>query len=149
MATISIAEVLCGQFERAWQTFRDALSPLDNEQFSSADIEWLVPRNLAYHILETADFYSSDCNPDGFAWGHFIAKNKDQILDYAQQVEAKVKQWLLKHRDPQFLERQSILTGTGATVLDRSLYLLRHTQHHLGQINSELRRRGLPRGQWR
>ena len=148
MATSGIAKTLCTQFDCVWGTFRDALSHLDQDQFSAGDIEWLIPRNLAYHIVETADFYSSDCEPDGFQWGHFAAGNKDQMLAYTEQVEAKVKQWLLKHRDEEFLAGQPICKWTGATVLDRAIYALRHAQHHTAQINSELRRRGLPRGEW-
>ncbi len=71
------------------------------------------------------------------------------MLVYLEQVEAKVKQWLLKHGDAEFLEDQSICKWTGARVLDRAIYVLRHTQHHTAQINSELRHRGLPRGKWR
>ena len=33
-------------------------------------------------------------------------------------------------------------------MLDRALYALRHTQHHVGMINTELRRLGVPRPEW-
>jgi hypothetical protein len=32
--------------------------------------------------------------------------------------------------------------------VSRAVYLLRHTQNHIGEANSELRRRDLPRGKW-
>ena len=148
MATSLIATTLCAQFNRVWATFRETLTQLDAEQFAAGDIESLVPRNAAYHLVETADFYSSDCEPDDFSWGHVKAQDKDQILTYTKQVEAKVKQWLLKHNDEQFLAKQSVCKWTGASVLDRAMYALRHAQHHMGQIDSELRRRGLPCGEW-
>ena len=148
MANSQIAIVLSAQFDRVWKTFRNAISDLDEEQFSSGDIECFLPRNLAYHILETADFYSSDCETDAFDWGYFKADNKPQMLCYADKMEAIIKQWLLRHSDEQLLEQQSICKWTGETVLDRVLYSLRHTQHHTAQINSELRRRGLAEGEW-
>jgi hypothetical protein len=40
------------------------------------------------------------------------------------------------------------LPWTGGTRLDRAIYSLRHSQHHLGQINAELRRKGVSRGEW-
>jgi hypothetical protein len=86
--------------------------------------------------------------PEGFRWGHVTAANKKAMLAYTEEVEAKVKQWLLKRSDEEFFQPQTICEWTGATVLDRAIYALRHTQHHTGQINSELRRRGLPRGEW-
>ena len=148
MTTSCIGATLCEQYGRGWTTLRDALSQVDAEQFSAADTEPSTIRNIAYHIVETADFYSSDCEADDFAWGHFTAQDKDQMLLYLEQVQAKMKQWLLAHDDQQFLERQSVCKWTGASVLDRSIYVLRHTQHHLGQMNSELRRGGLPSGKW-
>jgi hypothetical protein len=34
-------------------------------------------------------------------------------------------------------------------VLGRVLYLLEHCRQHFGELNAELRRRGLPRIKWR
>lgn len=148
MANSQIAVTLSAQFDRIWKTFRDAISDLNEEQFSSGDIECFIPRNLAYHTLEAADFYSSECGTDAFDWGYFTADDKSQMLSYADKVQTKVKQWLLQHNDEQLLKQQSICQWTGETVLDRVLYNLRHTQHHTAQINSELRRRGLTEGEW-
>lgn len=148
MTSKAIAKSLAEQFDRVWSTLRDALAHLDEEQYHSGEIAFLIPRNLTYHTVETADFYSSDCEPDGFPWGHIKADTKELALAYIEQVQAKVRQWTLQHDDEQWLSPQSICKWTGATVLDRGLYALRHTQHHTAQINAELWRRGLPRGEW-
>jgi hypothetical protein len=37
---------------------------------------------------------------------------------------------------------------TGATVLERMIYTLRHSMFHLGQIQAELRRRGMKGAEW-
>jgi len=146
--THQIAASLIDQFDRVWQTLRSALSRLDEEQFHAGDIDFLTPRNLAYHTIETADFYSSEGPPDTFAWGHFKAESKQDMLRYADEVQAKVRRWCQGQADDQWLTEQSQWKWTGRTVLDRALYNLRHTQHHTAQINAELRRRGLPRGEW-
>ena len=148
MVTSHVAVSLSEQYHGVWNNLRDALSRLDDEQFLASDIEWLIPRNLAYHVAETADFYSSDCESEDFSWGHFTVENKAQMLAYIEQVEAKMKRWLMKHSDEDFFQPQTICQWTGDTLLDRAIYALRHTQHHTAQINSELRRRGLPRGEW-
>ena len=124
------------------------MSDLDEEQFCSGDIEKLTPRNLAYHVLETADFYSSDCEPDDFAWGYFTADNKQQMLCYAEKVETMLREWLLRHTDEQLLASPSVCKWAGETRMDLAIYGLRHTQHHIAQINSELYRRGLKEGEW-
>ena len=38
---------------------------------------------------------------------------------------------------------------TGSSVLAQALYHLRHLQHHMAELNSELIRRGLPQGEWK
>jgi uncharacterized damage-inducible protein DinB len=143
-----IAPSLAEQFDRVWRTLRSALSRLDEDQFHAGDVDFLIPRNLAYHTIETADFYSSDGPPDAFPWGYFKAESKAEMLRYADEVQSKVRRWCTAQDDEQWLKEQSQWKWTGRTMLDRALYTLRHTQHHTAQINAELRRRGLPRGEW-
>ena len=37
---------------------------------------------------------------------------------------------------------------TGQTRMDKMLYVLRHSQHHLEEINAELSRRGIKAAIW-
>jgi hypothetical protein len=80
--------------------------------------------------------------------GHFKAQTRQEVLRYLGEVESNVRRWCNVCDDAQFLAEQSMWKWTGKTALDRALFNLRHTQHHIAQLNAELRRRGLPRGEW-
>jgi hypothetical protein len=51
--------------------------------------------------------------------------------------------------DEDLLAPDPAFPGTGDAILGRALYLLRHHQAHLGEINADFRSRGLPRVEWR
>ena len=70
------------------------------------------------------------------------------ILKYLDEVEAQVQSWLDGLGDAGLLESETRCPWTGDYVLCRALYLLRHVQHHLAQMNTELRRRGIDRPKW-
>ena len=50
--------------------------------------------------------------------------------------------------DEGLLADEPLYPHAGTKVLGRALYPLRHTQHHLGELHSELRRRDIARPQW-
>jgi hypothetical protein len=51
--------------------------------------------------------------------------------------------------DEEILAPETAFPWTGEARLGRALYLLRHHHSHLGELNAELRHRGLPRAEWR
>ncbi len=153
-----IGSVLARQFACILHSLRDALSHLDDQQWRTGEIEFLVPARQTYHLLELADFFVSD-GPDRFKWNPLgipdVASfpdqfpSQDKMLAYLALVEERVAAWLTSRSDPDLLGPNPVFHWTGPTLLDHAVYSLRHAQHHVGLLNSELRRRGLPRGEWR
>lgn len=154
MPDATIGEVVARQFDRVWGTLRAALSRLSEQQYRASDCEWLAPIRQAYHIVETAEFYTAARIEDGsppLDWdtGPCDAlPSKAQLLQYLDRVQPAVRAWLTTCSDEAFLSQEADFNNSGGTRLDRALCSLRHAQHHLGQINAELRRRGLERGAW-
>ena len=74
---------------------------------------------------------------------------QEQTLLYLNEVQPKVEDWLKETSDSELLSPDTEYPWTGGSVLSRALYLLRHNQSHLGELNAELRRRELPRAKWR
>ena len=74
---------------------------------------------------------------------------KEMELEYHREVRRKVELWLCKMDENYLLAREEKFPWTGSTRLGRALYLLGHYRQHFGEINAELRRRGLPRIKWR
>jgi hypothetical protein len=70
------------------------------------------------------------------------------VLQHIDKVEKAVADWLDGLCDEGLLSAETGYPWTGTRQLGRALYLLRHTQNHIGEVNSEPRRRGLRRGKW-
>ncbi|HEY1064882.1 MAG TPA: DinB family protein [Pirellulales bacterium] len=154
MSEGKIGAVVARQYDRMWSSLRDAVSQLSDAEWRTSDCEWLAPIRLAYHLVETAEYYRGASPDDGaepLDWDNGptdALPSQQQLLLYLDRVQASVREWLTTSSDEAFLSPQTVFERTGETLLDRAIYSLRHSQHHLGQINAELRRKGLPRGKW-
>jgi hypothetical protein len=154
MADATIGEVLARQFERVFGSLRDALSKMDDQQYRASDCEWLAPIRQAYHLVETAEFYTNQSVDEGappLDWDNGPVEalpSKSELIAYLDRVQPRVCQWLTGTPDDVFLSNEADFNDSGGTRLDRAVVSLRHAQHHLAQINAELRRKGLPRGAW-
>ncbi|MBT5874956.1 MAG: hypothetical protein HOH43_16175 [Candidatus Latescibacteria bacterium] len=152
------------QYENAWTMLCETIEAFRQQDWRSADFSYLTPARLAYHTIETVDFYARR-NMSEFVWGHRAGidwestdadRLPDQIatLEYLGDTRVANSEWLqsiasigtqtggLLAPDVQFHEE-------GMCYLDRALYVLRHTHQHMGELAAELRRRGLPRPGWR
>jgi hypothetical protein len=154
-----IVNALKDQFQRQWRTIREIAGSLSDEQWKSGDIIHLVPARLVYHILSGTEVYARSTSYEEYKshqrfaldWQTVPAEellNREKTLLYVEEMEKAVSDWLQSLGDEGIVEADEGFPWTGATKLGRTVYLLRHTQNHIGEINSELRRRDLPRGKW-
>jgi uncharacterized damage-inducible protein DinB len=154
MPDSTIGEVLARQYDRVWNSLRDAVSKLSDQQWRTSDCDWLAPIRQAYHLVDTAEFYtrrSPKEGDDSLDWANGPIgqlPSQEQLLAFIDRVQPIVREWLTACGDGAFMSAEAEFHWTGGTRLDRAVYSLRHSQHHLGQINAELRRKGLPRGAW-
>jgi hypothetical protein len=155
---MTIQESLVDAFRRNWDMYEELIKSIPNEHWRTGDINYLIPARLVYHVLESADFYTNPTSK-GFAWGKHINVNwevatyeqlptKVSIQSYFREIMEKVNNWLRGMDDSDFLSPQKEFLWTGNTMLGRAIYLLVHCRQHIGEINAELRRRGLARVKW-
>ena len=139
--------------------YKDLIKQIPGEHWRTGDVDYLIPARIVYHVLEAADFYSNP-TPEGFVWGHSLGVDweaatpeqlptKEQTRAFLKETMSKVDDWLRGMSDSDLLSSQKAFRWTGKTVLGRAIYLLVHCRQHIGEINAELRRRGLPRAKWR
>ena len=156
MASDPLTSSVARQFDRMWKSLADAIGHWPADAWQSGDVDFLIPVRLALHAIEAVDFYTQ-AGPKEFQrrtsgnWEFSPATElppQAEMLDYLATVHTKTRRWLESLGSERLLAEQSEYVWTGPTALDRAVYALRHGQHHLGQINSELRRRNLPRGEW-
>jgi len=156
---MTIGEAVAGAFARTWEMYRSAINDIPEEDWRTGDIDYLIPARLVYHVVEAAEFLSG-ATPEGFAWGHRFGADwegatpeqlptREQALTYLDEVQARVDTWLRGMKDSHFLSPDPEYLWKDSSFLDRALYLLQHNRQHVGELNAELRHRGLPRTKWR
>lgn len=159
MSTYEITEELIDQFGRTWRELRDAVTKTPADEWRKGDTDYLIPARLAYHIVYSADSYATHrgykehrpyrrfklnweaATPDELP-------SREQLFTYINETEVAVKEWLLGLGDEGLLEEQVDYEWTGERRLGRALYLLRHNQWHIGELNALLCTRGLEPVEW-
>jgi len=155
----TISSSLLEALKLTWDMYEEAIDDIPEEHWRTGDIDYLIPSRLVYHALETADYYSSP-KPEGFPWGKRFGADpwdakpeqlptKEEATEYHRETVKKVSTWLKGKDDSYLLSKEAAFPWTGSSVLSRVLYLLAHYRQHLGEVNAELRRRGLPRIKWK
>lgn len=151
---------LADQFRRQWSTLRESVNAVPDDQWRAGEHIHLVPARLAYHIFGGTEVYARSTSYEEFRrdrvfGGDWQVMGAEELPDRAaalrhiDALEKAVERWLSSLEDEGLLTTNDGFPWTGEKKLGRALYLLRHTQSHMGEMNAELRRRGLPRGKWR
>jgi hypothetical protein len=158
MATLDVVDELLDQFGRTWQELRDAIIKTPSEEWRRGETDYLVPARLAYHIVRTADIYATHRGYEEnkphrrykLDWEGPVEAlpERDEIFTFANECEAMIREWLISLGDGGLMEEETQYPWTGERKLGRALYLLRHSQWHIAEINTLLRARGLEPGIW-
>jgi len=155
----TISESIIENISLTWKMSEDVFKKIPDSQWRTGENDYLIPARLMLHTIETMDFYSS-ISPDNYEH-HYrfridtdrvspeLLPNKQQLETYLREVQQKTESWLKDLSDEDFLSPEYEFPWTGSTVLGRVLYLLEHSRQHFGELNAELRIRGLPRIKWR
>jgi len=155
----AIVNELKDQFQRQWKTLHDLVSDLPDEQWRAGDIVHLVPARLTYHILAGTEVYARSTSYQEYKsrqiftldWEVALLEElptRKKTLMHIEDRQKATSAWLESLGDEGLVESNQGFEWTGSRKIGRVVYLLRHTQNHIGELNSELRRRGLPRGKW-
>jgi len=163
----TIGDDLADQFERMWMMLREAINHCPDEEWKQGRGHWfLTPCCLAFHVIDCVDYHGRE-SPEGYdpfhrfgtAWRTREAEklpDRAPMLDYLEEIRDTLGGKLRSMSDEALLADEPFVRGqrdeafprTGPTVLAHMIYTLRHSMFHLGQIQSELRRRGLGGARW-
>jgi hypothetical protein len=154
-----VANELKEQFRRQWVALRGLMSSLPEGQWRSGELAHLVPARLLYHILSGTEVYARSTSYEEYKASQRFPQDwqfapvealpdEHAALGHIGHMESQVEEWLESLGDEGLMGPDPGFPWTGTNKLGRALYLLRHSQNHIGELNSELRRRGLPRGKW-
>ena len=160
---MAVYEAVERQLEATWKQWRKAIEGIPAEEWCAGDIDYLIPARHALHVINTVDGYCRDTPAEswnGLAEAHFgraldwegtpagELPGQDECLAYLEAVRERTRDWLAGLGDEGLLAPQQAFPWTGPNVLSRLIYVIRNSQDHTGQLNTELRHRGLPRSTW-
>ena len=151
-----VTQAVADQFRRTLAMFRTAVGAFPPEAWREGKPDYARPAGVAYHVVETIDFYITDQPADMFPWGARFAvgweteesdllPSQERILAYLDEVEERLWHWLSA---TDLLEPETIYPWTGPVKLGRAIYVLRNSQHHLAEMNLERVRRGYGQTPW-
>jgi len=158
--TEPLAESVREQWARTWSMWDEMIRSIPDEEWASGEIDYLIPVRHLIHVTVGEDAFSADAPLDDSdeakwfgvpAWetaasdlpGKEVALGK--LAVFRSTVEARLSQLT----DEALLEPEQVHPWTGQTRMSKMLFSLRHTQHHLGEVNAELIRRGIEGVRWR
>lgn len=152
----ALGQAIAGQFRRALKMFRQAVLAFPAQEWHVGELDYLRPAGLAYHALETIDFYTSDQPAAQFPWGNRFGVDweeqrsellppQEDLIAYLDEIESKLAHWF---KTVDLTAPEQSYPWTGVSKLERTLYILRHTHHHLAEMCLELTRRGYSGPEW-
>ena len=142
--------------ERAVKMFKEAVIAFPDVEWKQGEIDYLRPAGVAYHVVESIEFYTGHLTVDQFKWGHRFhcdwedsdaskLPDQNEVLAYLDEVWEQSRNWI---RAENLLHTETLFPWSGSTLLSRLLYVLRHIQHHTAEMSVELKRRGYPCPDW-
>jgi hypothetical protein len=148
-----LAEALADQFLRALGMFRRAVKAFPADEWRKGDTPYQRPAGLATHIADSLHGYSALKAGEyddglGVDWEERDSTklpSQEQLLQYMEQVEENLAGFLA---NADLTATEALYRWTGATMLSRAIYNLRHLQHHLADMCMELHCRGLQAPDW-
>ncbi len=155
-----ICRGLLDQFDRSLDMLREVIGNIPPEKWLTGFSETFVPAVIAYHTLESLDFYFSGKTDDEFEWGHRFRgpwwetgpedwPTKEECAAYLEEVAGKVRAFFESATDDDLVKGFDLYEWSGGTVLSHLIYALRHTMHHQGQLVALQSHFGIRKETWR
>jgi hypothetical protein len=158
-----VARILC---DSLWENCHSALGLVAETVGQFEPEQWIegvdffqVPAKIAYHIVDTLDYYFREEPGGEYTWGHRFGggwwklADDDQpspakVLAYLAQVEARIDQHFAVLEDDDLVAPFDKAREHGETRLGHYVYALRHTMHHHGALSLLSLSQGNEPGSW-
>ena len=156
---MSIADDLIEQLEATWRMTEELIDACPDQQWSDGKDRYFVPACQMYHLLDCAQCLCGNPpkppptpKPFGPHWNGPVQQlpTRQQLRGLLETVRRDAAAWIRSLSDTDLTSpAHPTVTLKGSTPLGQAIYAIRHNQYHLAVVNAEMRRRNLPRMQWR
>jgi uncharacterized damage-inducible protein DinB len=148
------------QFRRAFGMWKEEIGNIPAKEWRRGEIDYLVPARHLCHLIVTADYYLGRKSPEEYDWNCYFGGDweelktsrlprKSDALKKLSEFEEVMMSRFAALTDEDLWKKETQSPWTGKTLAGKLLYLLRHSQHHVGEMHAELRHRGIKRARWR
>jgi uncharacterized damage-inducible protein DinB len=157
----TLVAVLRDQWTRVWDMWEEMIRSIPDNEWEEGDIDYLIPVRHLVHVLVCEDAFTQDLPLEqyderslfevrGCGLGTPVTKlpNRATALSKLAEIRTNVEEKFSKLDDSALLEIEQVHPWTGETRMGKLLYILRHSQHHLGEVNAEMSRRGIKAATW-
>jgi hypothetical protein len=122
---------LCKAYEDTCWMLEDGIRKISDAGWRTGPDDYLVPVRIAYHLLKSFEWLVNELPREEFLatrkykldWLGPVEPmpSREEMLAELTGLQRKVLAWLEKAVEPEKIER--------------ALYILRHTQHHIGELS--------------
>ena len=136
-------EEFLNQFNHTWKMFYKMVNDFDNESWTGTGCSYIKPARIAWHIIGGVNYYIENETTEKFVSGKKNDWNwenapdedlptKDDILNFIHIYKMKTDKWI-SSMDPE--AKNTNFEWTGQTKVSVVLFLLRHMEYHIGELN--------------
>ncbi len=143
---LTMRKEIINQYSHFWRTYRSICSAFDQDSWKKLGFGLTQADRLALHILQSTIFYIEGKTPLVCLDNSLINKpfseldkgelpDLDNILFILDDVEKKTENWI---KNIDFDSKNEEFPWTGENAGSVVLFVLRHSQYHLGEMNALL-----------
>jgi hypothetical protein len=147
------------QFAHTLGMWKQTIKNVPANEWRKGKIDYLTPARHFCHVVVAVDFFTGNARPEEYDWRRFAKgdwlkvcpedlASKQLALKQIDEIGKIVKKRFAKLNDSDLYGKEKQCPWAGKILAGRLMFLLRHTQHHLGELNSELRYRKIKRASW-
>jgi hypothetical protein len=136
-------ETLLGQYDHAWKMFYLMVKDFDKDSWLTTGCSYIVPARIAYHIIGGVNYYSENEAPVTLlsgkenSWNWEKAQAEDlptqaDILELIRVFKPRTEAWI---KGSTLEDKNTKFEWTGSDRLSVALFLLRHMEYHIGELN--------------
>jgi len=134
------------QYGHTWRVLERLVKGFDAEAWLQTGRGVITPARLALHILLGTQYYLEDKTPFQYPSGKLFEidwetietddlPTQNDILEFIREMMEKTEKWLF---DLEYGAENKSFPWAGETQMGVVIFLLRHSQFHIGELSSLL-----------